>query len=915
MTGDWFTLPGDWFTALLGEVGTELTASPDTQVKLARVQRVTRDELASAMMSMEQELRVQLAQGIDEVAQADLLMLQAAYEALPEGRRLDEASYLYTELWRIYSEFESSWSGTRRGRRADPRGRRADPRGRRATAPRYARSLRVYRVVPRGLKLRARPSAWFMLTQRPRLQLESLRALVMLRPRSVIRSRKVVAEADASLKRAMEDLQTATTSNQARHIKDLRIARQLRSEELQKLRKALWSALTLKVNEIVDIALEDSYARDFSYVGVPWLPDTLASAGEEPVSTKAYQQARFLIDNVGSGSVGVAGPRGSGKSTLLNQFARTQHAGAARQWGVCVSAPTKYDPREFLLHLFGRLCGAVMGGDRQATALEERITAVSPAAVASGGLTPVFWFATLAAIACFGIVTGLLTARPVKSPHEMTDLLIASCCAACGLTGALASLLLLSLKGRQFMATPMAARTPVLIAIPCSAAAVALFALILTGAAPEPGYLAAGLAGVALITIWTLPSLWRNPRPMGRSHLRLPAGPPKQSAMDWYRKVKFQQSYTTGWSGTVTVGASAVPVQLQAGLSGSTAVIPFAMSTPEIVDAFRSFTDELARDRDAEAPRVPVVIGIDEVDKIEDPQEAQAFFNQIKGLFGASNCLFLISISDDAMAAFERRGMPLRDAFDSSLSAVISLSYLSRVEARRLIGSRLVGIQEPAADLLFTLSGGLPRELVRLIRRATEARAAAEAASWDTCPLDYLAVTLAAAEIQAQQRAVLAAVRSLTPCAGKEKLLEWAAASLPADHAPAADPAGPVAQRYFKELLADAERLLTACPRPASPSDVTAAPSGGGGLNGSTTTQHADTCLARETGALLFWLATVGQTFLECKTREDFEQAETGYVDRDRTFHHLATARQNFPLGPDYVLAVSTATRKAWNLA
>jgi hypothetical protein len=50
------------------------------------------------------------------------------------------------------------------------------------------------------------------------------------------------------------------------------------------------------------------------------------------------------------------------------------------------------------------------------------------------------------------------------------------------------------------------------------------------------------------------------------------------------------------------------------------------------------------------------VIGIDEVDKIEDPAEARAFFNQIKGLFGDASCLFLISISDDAMAAFERRG-------------------------------------------------------------------------------------------------------------------------------------------------------------------------------------------------------------------------------------------------------------------
>src|SRR6202042_1561579 len=93
---------------------------------------------------------------------------------------------------------------------------------------------------------------------------------------------------------------------------------------------------------------------------------------------------------------------------------------------------------------------------------------------------------------------------------------------------------------------------------------------------------------------------------------------------------------------------------------------------------------------------------------------------QIKGLFGDTNCLFLISVSDDAMAAYERRGLPLRDAFDSSLATVITLSYLARREARTLAGSCLVRITEPAADLMYVLSGGLPRELVRLIRRAVE---------------------------------------------------------------------------------------------------------------------------------------------------------------------------------------------------
>ncbi|MGE5286826.1 MAG: hypothetical protein ACM3ML_06395, partial [Micromonosporaceae bacterium] len=45
---------------------------------------------------------------------------------------------------------------------------------------------------------------------------------------------------------------------------------------------------------------------------------------------------------------------------------------------------------------------------------------------------------------------------------------------------------------------------------------------------------------------------------------------------------------------------------------------------------------------------------------------------------------------------------------------------LTRQEARKLAGSRLVQVTEPSADLLYVLSGGLPRELVRLIRRAVD---------------------------------------------------------------------------------------------------------------------------------------------------------------------------------------------------
>jgi hypothetical protein len=326
------------------------------------------------------------------------------------------------------------------------------------------------------------------------------------------------------------------------------------------------------------------------------------------------------------------------------------------------------------------------------------------------------------------------------------------------------------------------------------------------------------------------------------------------------------------------------------------------------------------------------------MDKIEDPRDAQAFLNQIKGLFGDTQCLYLISISDDAMAAYERRGLPLRDAFDSSLSTVITLSYLSRQEARSLIGARLVRITQPASDLLYVLSGGLARELVRLIHRAVdiqrgfanatmtggltlpraprsaglagsastpsqaESALAGPASSLPPVGLDALAVTLIKEQVSAQRRAVLIRGRVIESCSARDGLLAWA--SDPAVEAKAST--GSIidvisAADYFHNLLSEGEQFLGACkndvPDPQSPSG---------------TRSHAGECAARETGAFLLWLATVGQVFEMCRSADDFRNAEQ--ADSERSFERLARARQNFALGAGYVQTAVSAVRTAWDL-
>lgn len=170
-------------------------------------------------------------------------------------------------------------------------------------------------------------------------------------------------------------------------------------------------------------------------------------------------------------------------------------------------------------------------------------------------------------------------------------------------------------------------------------------------------------------------------------------------------------------------------------------------------------------------------------------------------------------------------------------------------------------------------------------------------------PLDTFAAALIADQVAAQRRAVLIRGRALEPCAARDELLAWAAD--PATELDAAEALGvdsSEAVDYYRVLRATGERLLRACD--GTVPDPQAGP---GGVR-----PHADGCAAQETGAFLYWLATVGQTFPTCATRAEFEDAEN--PASERSFERLARARQNFPLGPGYIRAAVDAVRHAWNL-
>lgn len=294
----------------------------------------------------------------------------------------------------------------------------------------------------------------------------------------------------------------------------------------------------------------------------PRLFDTTIGQDSPPRFIEASDPRRLVITetmtrllattrNVHSGSLGVSGPRGVGKSTILQFFGTEAADGDGRDLRLVVAAPVEYEPREFLIHLFTRLCKAV--------------------------------------------------------PAD----------------------------------------------------------------------------GSAIVA---------------ESRRRL-------------ERLRYLRTYTTNHS------VSLIPAPFLNLLRGSAkerAEQPVTL--PELVDDFRAYSTQVASWRRSAHDGGRLVIGIDEVDKIRDGDRAEAFINDIKAIFDVPGTLYLVSLSEEAMAGFARRTPSLRGSFDSAFDELVSVRPMTYEQSEELLFKRVTGVPRPFTALCHVLAGGLPRDLVRAAR-------------------------------------------------------------------------------------------------------------------------------------------------------------------------------------------------------
>jgi hypothetical protein len=112
----------------------------------------------------------------------------------------------------------------------------------------------------------------------------------------------------------------------------------------------------------------------------------------------------------------------------------------------------------------------------------------------------------------------------------------------------------------------------------------------------------------------------------------------------------------------------------------------------------------------------PILIAIDELDKITDAEQAVGIINGLKDLFHIEGVHFVISVSDDALRSFATRGIPVRDSFDSAFDAVVEIPRITAAESCALLRTRVRYFPYTAALFCHAWSGGLPRDLIRAAR-------------------------------------------------------------------------------------------------------------------------------------------------------------------------------------------------------
>lgn len=441
-------------------------------------------------------------------------------------------------------------------------------------------------------------------------------------------------------------------------------AREAISEMRTRMLHRLDAQAERQVRRTLNELAQTTFSRELRPLDTSGLGDLFDTSYD--VSIAATHALADSLVSLRAGSLGIAGPRGAGKSTLMRRAVDggLDWATEERPLGVEVPAPVRYDAREFVPHLFAKLCLKVLGPRLDSRRLE----------------------------------------RASKERRDAQIRILAT--VVVGIAGYLVFIGVVSL------------RTGILI-------------------------------GAGAVVASALPLIRE------RLRLVLPDDSLEGLARTNLDRLRFLETQSEEWSAELSSTAGKLASRREVSRAAQ------AWTMPELIAAYRDFVTRITENN-------ALIVGIDELDKMASVDEAQRFLNEIKALFGQSRTYYLVTLSDDAMSAFESRGLPLRDVFESVFDDVLRVKPLSLEESAAVLHQRTVGVAPPFVGLCHAVSGGLPRELIRTARAAV--RIAEDPSETD---LSIVTRRLLVERTNARQLAAEVVARRYVAADGTQAVVSW----------------------------------------------------------------------------------------------------------------------------------------------
>jgi hypothetical protein len=383
------------------------------------------------------------------------------------------------------------------------------------------------------------------------------------------------------------------------------------------------------------------------------------------VHTKSAYRLQHLLNRMDSGSIAVTGPRGAGKSTLLRQMCTPQPDSSASP-SIYISAPAEYVAREFLAELFQQICD---------TYLEK-------------------FDSPVASMKYRGQRTRRDTVRTVRKVATICRIIIRL----------IFALILLTIAfGPLFIGVHLSNTK---INIPVQNWYNALAPHVDKFRDKYQVFIRLAAVGLAA-SFW--PGKWKRKEWAGI--FRQPDS--IRRARNYSIHLKIER--TSNWGAHFGLpGVRGASLSLSRG--ASQAYAPWSM--PEMVGRLRDFVEEISRPKSQYV--APMIIGIDEIDRIGSVEQAERFIGEIKSIFGIPNCFFLVSVAEDVGFLFSRQSVIGMSTLEHSFDDVVVVDALNFNEARELLSARVPGFTDSFVFLALALSGGLPREIIRVARRLVD---------------------------------------------------------------------------------------------------------------------------------------------------------------------------------------------------